>query len=288
MQILPPFICYNLFPAFCRHQLDSPESDYHGIKILYMKRNFDALTIHENDLVYVRPEWLNFFIKRVLKYICVKFRLMTGNSDWSPSKKERQFILKQKRINFWYGCNLYFHTPKSMCLPIGFAEPDRETGNVQILSYFFNKDFHNEKTSEKILIPKLQETHRFRTEFNKFIEDNKTQLLPHFDIKESKVDFRNYLHLLSQYQYCICVRGNGLDLHRVYECILTETIPIYVTDGLVPDIYKHLPIIVIKDMNLLKNAGELLNQLKFSEVDWQEAKKWLLTETYRSIFADEK
>ncbi len=43
-----------------------------------------------------------------------------------------------------------------------------------------------------------------------------------------------YLEVMSGYKFCLCPRGNGIDAHRVWECMLVGSVPIYVSNDPTP------------------------------------------------------
>jgi len=71
-----------------------------------------------------------------------------------------------------------------------------------------------------------------------------------------------YFIELSKHKYAICPRGNGLDTHRIWECLYLNTIPIVIKDDFI-NIY-NLPIIVLDswdDLNPNKLKNEFSDQI---------------------------
>ena len=54
-----------------------------------------------------------------------------------------------------------------------------------------------------------------------------------------------YAHNLARHQFCICPTGNGLDTYRMWECILTNTVPIVQDSWMVRVFAKIWPMIII-------------------------------------------
>ena len=42
--------------------------------------------------------------------------------------------------------------------------------------------------------------------------------------------FNEYLQELSTYRFCLCIRGNGLDTHRFWECLYFGVIPVIINN----------------------------------------------------------
>jgi hypothetical protein len=60
-----------------------------------------------------------------------------------------------------------------------------------------------------------------------------------------------YFIELASHKYAICPRGNGLDTHRIWECLYLNTIPIVIKEDF-PNI-NNLPIIVLDSWDYLIN-----------------------------------
>jgi hypothetical protein len=63
----------------------------------------------------------------------------------------------------------------------------------------------------------------------------------------TKRDKADYFIELSKHKYAICPRGNGLDTHRIWECLYLNVIPIIIKLDY-PNI-NNLPIIILDDWN---------------------------------------
>ena len=59
----------------------------------------------------------------------------------------------------------------------------------------------------------------------------------------------SYFIELASHKYAICPRGNGLDTHRLWECLYLNTIPIVIKDDF-PNI-TNLPIIILNNWDEL-------------------------------------
>ena len=56
----------------------------------------------------------------------------------------------------------------------------------------------------------------------------------------------HYLRDISQSDFCICPPGNGIDCHRIWECLYLGSIPITINHECFSQ-FKELPIIFIND-----------------------------------------
>lgn len=69
-----------------------------------------------------------------------------------------------------------------------------------------------------------------------------------WNVKRNK---KEYFIELSNHKYAICPRGNGLDTHRIWECLYLNVIPIVIKNDYLH--IEHLPIIVLNDWNEIDN-----------------------------------
>ena len=64
----------------------------------------------------------------------------------------------------------------------------------------------------------------------------------------SRMDQMDYLSNIAKSIFCISPPGNGVDCHRVWECLFLKTIPVIKWD-ICYEQFKHLPILFIEDWN---------------------------------------
>ena len=69
-----------------------------------------------------------------------------------------------------------------------------------------------------------------------------------------------YFIELAKHKYAICPRGNGIDTHRLWECLYLDVIPIVIKNDF-PNI-DNLPIIILNDWDEYKSFNLIFkNQL---------------------------
>ena len=86
-------------------------------------------------------------------------------------------------------------------------------------------------------------------------------------------NYLDYLTELSQYRFCLCVRGAGLDLHRAYEAWYLNSIPVIInnTETKMDNFIKHLkqlnlPFYEIKGYNFDKYTPEFFNESLYNSL----------------------
>ena len=84
---------------------------------------------------------------------------------------------------------------------------------------------------------------------------NKLKNVLEWNNSKSKED---YFKELAMHKYAICPRGNGIDTHRLWECLYLNTIPIVIKSDYIN--IDNLPIIVLDNWDDIKTLTEFENQ----------------------------
>jgi hypothetical protein len=218
-------INYNWMPCAADWSVDLSEEFYRSAgvsKLCDVKPlTIDQVdNIHPYDIIFVKTDYLkhNQFQTFILPRIKVPFILISGISDYTVDYYET--ILSNSYCIKWFCTNPPCKHEKIIELPIGFQEHERVGGNQILLKSFQGKQFV--KKIEKILLPyHTESSNPTRVASIEYLKS-----LPFIDVQKEKLNFEDYLTLLSQYKYCICLEGNGADTHRNYECLLVNTVPI--------------------------------------------------------------
>lgn len=98
-----------------------------------------------------------------------------------------------------------------------------------------------------------------------------------FDLLKNKLEWNtkrnktDYFIELAKHKYCICPRGNGLDTHRLYECLYLNVIPIMIKDDFIN--IDGLPIIVIDDWSSF-DKNDLLDEFNNQELSKITMSHW--------------
>jgi len=148
------------------------------------------------------------------------FILVTHNSDHEIRQTNEVYtILNNEKMIKWYGQNICFEHPKLLFLPIGIANSQWEHGNLVL----FN-DAHFIENITKIN----------KVYFNFNINTNESKRKICYDSIKNKLEWLNNtapienLKRLSSYEFCICPEGNGVDTHRLWECLYLKVVPVVI------------------------------------------------------------
>ena len=278
MNFSDDLIFYNWMPCVADLVLDYPDSYYKSCNTI-REHGKDNLTLEDienmkpNTKIFIKTDFLkdSTFQTRILPRIKTPFILISGVSSYQVD--DYQSILDSEYLVKWFCTNPPCHDIKVVGLPIGFEEKNRAGGNQKLLQYFYNIKYENKLN--KVLLPyHTESTNPKRTEYINYLKE-----LPFVDVQEDKLPFKQYLNLLSEYKFCICLEGAGFDTHRNYECLLTETVPI-MKNSTVDMIYHqdNLPCIFVSDWYNITN--QLFSSFSEDKYNFNNVREFMLTETH--------
>lgn len=272
------YICYNWFGTIADHALDFSAKEYAhwGVTKLHNKSLYPTL-VSEGDIIFVKTDFVysGEFQRAYLPQITQPFVLITGASSYQVSQgAEIDSILNSPYLIKWYCTNAPFVSDKMVPMPIGFEEPDREGGDQDTIHILRRARTPVEDKKDLILLPyHTLHTNAARTELVQ-----KLRALPFVDTQEHKLSFEEYMVKVSEYKFVICLEGSGPDVHRNYEALLVDTVPINVKNS-IEDLftYYNLPGEFISSWDaltedlfeeLLGKSYDMLPSERFLEIDY--------------------
>jgi hypothetical protein len=191
--------------------------------------------------------------------------LVTGYSDWSIGLHETD-ILDSPALRKWFANNVDVRHDKLVAVPMG---PPNEI------------DFKIHGNTRKL----HEVAQRPRTVWNLMYMNFKidtypperTVVLDMFSEKEwvtvgsvdcSEEGHEKYLEEIRNHRFCICPRGNGVDSHRIWECLYLGCIPICKNSVTLQQFSGLLPILFVDDWSEV--TPEYLEKVydEFSKRDW--------------------
>jgi hypothetical protein len=175
------------------------------------------------------------------------FILFTHNSDGEIRQTpEVLSILNCPNLIKWFGQNSCFQHPKLFFLPIGLANSQWPHGNLS----FFNSNFMTTITKSNTVFFNFNIHTNVSKRQRCYDSLTKLEWLPMINPTDN-------LKRLSTYKFCICPEGNGVDTHRLWECLYLKVVPIVIksnfTDILLSN---HIPLVVLNEWSDL-NLDEL-------------------------------
>ena len=221
--LINTFIYYNWMCLVADHTLDYTSEYYRsaGISRLCEDKDLSKVEqIKDGDLIFVKTDYLKnrTFQAQIMPLINVPFSIISGCSSYTVDDYES--IINNPNLIKWYCTNPPIRHDKVVGLPIGFEEKERAGGDQKIIQDCFYSVYDNKK--DKILLP----YHTISNNPDRDAAINHLRSLSIVEVQEEKLPFKEYLELLTQYKWCICLEGAGYDTHRNYECLLAHTVPI--------------------------------------------------------------
>jgi hypothetical protein len=216
---------------------------------LYSKKLYTINQIHDltnYKKIFVFTHDLEDFYNKFNNQLSDKI-ILSHNSD-----HEIKYI---KDVELHLAQNCLIRHKKLVAIPIG----------IENTQWFDHNIFHKVR---KMRIPKTKNIYFYfnlNTHITRNICYNKliSNPLLEWNIKRNKED---YFKELASHKYAICPRGNGLDTHRIWECLYLDVIPIMIEDDSVK--IDNLPIIILKDWDeLLNDSKEILKEFKNQELN---------------------
>jgi hypothetical protein len=194
---------------------------------------------NKKTIIFVYTHFLDFFFAEIFPCLGIKFVLISHNSDHGVSGKYSPFLASGK-ITEWYGQNVEFEHERLFSLPIGIANSQWSHGNLDLLDRI-----RNENNVKTIFVYKNFNVTPYgnRIAINAITNANGISMSPNKPQED-------YLRDISKSVFCICPPGNGIDCHRVWECLYLNCIPV-VHDHIHYRQFQDLPILLIKDWQTL-------------------------------------
>lgn len=220
-------------------------------------------------------------LAKIIHFFMNDFVLITHNSDENIVDDKNPAIsqiVQCDKLVKWYTQNLGIVNNKIHFLPIGIANQQWEHGahfkHFYENLYTPNKDAYQIRKKEKSVY------------FFFEISTNKIQRQDCYDSLINKIPFLNKIcpmdnfKRLSDYEYCLCPEGNGLDTHRFWEALYLNCVPIVIRNPLI-DIIKNttnLPMVILNSWQDLH-----INELpRYDSFDFLTAANYLDLNFYRN------
>jgi len=228
---------------------DYPSVRLHTKHLVFVDEPIDE-TIKEvvgsGKVFFIKPDWLDSFIKDFLPLVNHEFVLLTHMSDLGAGTMEA--LLTNSKMRRWYGCNMR-PTIKTKSVPLGLENVDmwQRTNVTQLVRARTNR-----KSKMLYVYFNINSNIRIRTEAVKQLNGNGFKM-------QKRDEWSEYIDELSRYKFCASPEGNGIDTHRMWECLYLGVIPIVIKTPELYSWYSDLPILWITSFeqvtrNFLENV----------------------------------
>jgi len=221
----------------------------------HLVNTLDKRLINDKDIIYTHT----FYADQLAEYlenIDKKVIVITHNSDTAFE------VMPPDNVLAWFSTNINIDHERVKSIPIGLENDiwlqnkrHKMTRKLQHKKVFKNLLYinHNIKTNpEKRKRP---------------YEVLESQPWVTFGSGANGQGFDNYLDNIYNHPFVVCPEGNGIDTHRVWECLYVNTIPVVIRN-LNNKFYDDLPILFIDDWTELSQRFLHDTFMEFAEKKW--------------------
>jgi hypothetical protein len=240
-------------------EFESQNVDSINIESFFFKNfnNPELVYINSSLINRTKPKLAAIEIENKLRQFKNKFSLILHNSDQDFNPHHIR-LLDIPNLQNIYTQNCNVTKERIHPLPIGIANSRWKHGNLKILCSVINTPANKSKNIYYNFTVKGGMRPEYRVPCKQAADALK---LP----KNKPLQYIEYLKDLQQHKFCLCPSGNGLDTHRLWECLYLKVIPIIVDSTYISHYSKDLPIYLLKKWEDL-NLDDLKNY--YSTVDW--------------------
>lgn len=244
--------------------------DWGNIDITKLNGFFKELAVKNKTKtvkLFVYTHILDQFKNHILKELdtSLEYIIYLHNSD-HPFDVSYKEIIDDCRIKHIYAQNIDypFDTQKLSLLPIGIANSMWKHGDILSL-YTVMKECYKFKKTKGIYVNINPSTYSYRKDVLDTIKKTGCWALA------NSKSYTDYLKELAEYRFCLCMRGNGLDTHRFWECLYLGVVPV----------------IIANKLTNLDNFLHYLRKLNVPYITLKEDDLKLICDKYKAEYFDE-
>lgn len=201
---------------------------------LHLIESFPVDQIKNYSVIFCYTHDIDCFMQRFYEHFNNDTVLITHNSDNGIDSSYEKFLNSDK-IKTWYCQNRYFIHPKLISLPIGIANSQWPHGDQSTLQRVRNE--LNDKIQLVYKNFNISTNTSVRAQCDNDTRENGIQMSAHTTTEE-------YWRSISKSYYTISPPGNGIDCHRIWECIALRSIPIVLKHEALAQ-FSSLPILLV-------------------------------------------
>lgn len=225
----------------------------------FLQNTVDFTQLQDGDIIYTHTFYARQLFKRLEKLWPTHFKVVSHNcdtpADFPPSDNVH-----------WFTTNVAIRYHRVRSIPIGIEND------------FWLKD-KKEKLLRKLQNPPL---YKKMVYCNHNIKTNPKKRQKPYDVLRNAdwatvhmgangSGFDNYLDNIYNHPFVVCPEGNGIDTHRLWECLYMGTIPI-VTKNINNSFYDDLPILFLDDWEEMNEKFLHDSYFKIKDKKWNMEK----------------
>lgn len=268
-------------------------TDFENINFTVLNKYFNEVN-KKTVKLFVYTHLLDKFVKYILPNMdkSLQYVLYLHNSDHGLEQHHYNYLSTKKYIKHIYSQNINctFDSKKITLLPIGIANSMWTHGNIPSLFSTMVTSYTSRKT-KGLYVNINPKTYPYR---QTVLDDLKSR--PNavdFEIINTPKPYNEYLLELSNYRFCLCVRGNGFSTHREFEALYLGVIPVIINNTHTK-MSKHveyfkqlrLPFFEIKDETLERYNDAFFNDELYKKLIKHNQSSILNSQTLRLSYYD--
>ena len=169
-----------------------------------------------------------------------------------PAPKSFSSLLEQPLLLGWFAsnCNWNGDRPKPAklhCIPLGIENRYNEVGGKPEAYFPWMEGRHTVQPDKLLFVG-------FRSAVNKPLRDDAITAFrgqswvttnEHSVEEPGKLSREDFVRTMQKHHFAACPPGHGFDTHRLYEVLMAGVFPVVIS-GPMDDVYKGLPVLVVK------------------------------------------
>ena len=196
----------------------------------------DPLDIKKYNCIFIYTHFAEEFFNKFFNHLNEGVTIITHNSDAGIDSKFLPY-LNSSKIKKWYCQNRLIDHRKLFSIPIGIANSQWGHGDFDTITKI--RDEKNYKNNLVFKNFSIGTNVIERKECDHFTSMNNIKMSPN----TSNID---YWRNISKSAFTISPPGNGVDCHRIWECLYLRSIPIVKYHKALNQ-FNHLPIYFVKE-----------------------------------------
>lgn len=202
--------------------------------------DFDQQDIGKYKKIFIYGDFIHDFMDKFLDHLNDNTIIVTHNSDNGIYDEHKKY-LDSKKISKWFCQNRELSHPKLFSIPIGIANSQWPHGNQNTI-----RGIRENNTKKDSLVYKnfqIGTNHGERGLCDNVTNTNGILMYPNTSQEQYWNNIKSSLFVISP-------PGNGIDCHRIWECLYLQSVPILKLVGKQKHAFSqftHLPILFVDD-----------------------------------------
>lgn len=223
----------------------------------FVSENIDKIyggnSIQSNDIVFCKTDFISNFFDFLKNNTHLKnLKLITHESDYPIT--EKRFLDKPENIIKWYAINVDYEHEDLIPIPLGIGN-DHSIITLKIT---------NLKECKHNPFKLLYVNHRIWTN-----RSSRGWIYDYFSnidwctVRKPNLTFDEYVKDLNEHKFMLCPIGNGIDTHRLWECIYHKGIIPVIESHINYKMCEHYPVLIVDSF---KDLTEDFLEEKYIEI----------------------